>query len=605
MKKSNSLFFLLAFSVFFILSALTGKSISAATIKCEYIPRNSSGNILYLEGSDADHRPWIKEIEEAECLTKCNRESITSIISDCESWRAPFQNPEGCDISRTTCGVTETPALTNYCKFTPRRSDGTILDEGLVTSFEIYTSSVDECKKLCDDSKEICKSMCGGIATAAWCCDETKTTCEGGVSLSSTPTPYQFESVTPNLEIPLPTLPSFSEFTDLTLQGDAPNRYIWIPWIGQYIAAIYKYAIGIVGVLAGIMIVIGGLLWLTAGGAADRVSTAKSFIESSLVGLVIALTSYLLLYVINPNLVGFESLKVKYIERVNLPMDAIVSFATGGFDAETYSSTEGSTLPPATGDTPAAKAASLCQSDPGSYEARIANLRSILPQWLEICKNKGCGYIKGGWTDGCQSTSGGARMATAMFCSLKKNNLPLPQGCENFIDLDDCSSGGRGPQECWTPLATYYNEQLAKLMCNNGVIIGDCLTWSHQLLNCAGRTKHRIPQYSRGGLAASEYLVFEANGIEDALNKINARGGLKFGDLLWSNAFGHNFMYADGKIVEMGGFCGSIDINVGGKTVKVSRACGDKTFEAYVQIVKTRERGKSDIKTYIYRPFDF
>ncbi len=71
------------------------------------------------------------------------------------------------------------------------------------------------------------------------------------------------------------------------------------------------------------MIIVGGLLWLTAGGAADRVSTAKSFIESSLVGLVIALTSFLILYAINPNLVGFEGLKVKYIERV-------VPFGEGG-----------------------------------------------------------------------------------------------------------------------------------------------------------------------------------------------------------------------------------------------------------------------------------
>jgi len=286
---------------------------SAIEVQCEYIPRDSSGNILYYEGTDADHRPWSKKIEEAECLAKCNRESVTNLMSDCESWRGPFQNPDGCDVSRTSCGPVINPFLTVNCKFTPRNPAGSALDD----AWEILTLSESDCQNLCADSMVLCSTLCGTVMDDR-CCDGTKTTCEAtniAADISSSSTPHQFDSVTPELQIPLPTLPSFSEFTDLTLQGEAPNRYLWIPWIGQYIAAIYKYAIGIVGVLAGIMIVVGGLLWLTAGGSAERVSTAKSFVESSLVGLVIALTSYLLLYVINPNLVGFESLKVKYIER--------------------------------------------------------------------------------------------------------------------------------------------------------------------------------------------------------------------------------------------------------------------------------------------------
>jgi lysophospholipase L1-like esterase len=105
-------------------------------------------------------------------------------------------------------------------------------------------------------------------------------------------------------------------FMSVEPQGEPGSRYLLIPWIGEYIAAMYKYAIGITGVLAGIMIVIAGLIWLTAGGSAERVSTAKSFIEGALVGLVIALTSYVLLYAINPTLTGFDALKVKFVERV-------------------------------------------------------------------------------------------------------------------------------------------------------------------------------------------------------------------------------------------------------------------------------------------------
>ncbi len=128
--------------------------------------------------------------------------------------------------------------------------------------------------------------------------------------------PYVYEITPPELKIPLPTLAGLTKFLPATLVGETGDRYLIIPWIAEYIAAIYKYAIGVTGILAGIMIVIGGLIWLTAGGAAERISAAKSFIETALIGLAIALTSYLLLYAINPQLVEFRSLKVKFIERV-------------------------------------------------------------------------------------------------------------------------------------------------------------------------------------------------------------------------------------------------------------------------------------------------
>lgn len=325
MIKNNRQSFLFAFPIFLFVFTFLGGPAFAAKIQCEYIPKDSSQRILYFEGTDADHRPWTREMEDAECNARCSSESPTGLKFQCAVSGGIFgglitQNPEGCDATYTTCGEVSTPTLAVNCKFTPKRSDGTALDG----AWETLTTSESECQNLCDGAagRGLCSSWCGTMFDAL-CCDETKTTCEATNLAAATPPATPFDSITPSLEIPLPTLPSFSEFTDLTLQGEAPNRYLWIPWIGQYIAAIYKYAIGIVGILAGIMIVVGGLLWLTAGGSAERVSTAKSFIESSLVGLVIALTSYMLLYVINPNLVGFESLKVKYVERI--PTNEIVS----------------------------------------------------------------------------------------------------------------------------------------------------------------------------------------------------------------------------------------------------------------------------------------
>ncbi len=88
--------------------------------------------------------------------------------------------------------------------------------------------------------------------------------------------------------------------------------------IAEYIQAWYKFAIAGVGILAVVMIMAGGLVWLTAGGRANQISTAKDWIMGAVAGLVLALMSYTLLDILNPNLVTFESLKIADIDNVVL-----------------------------------------------------------------------------------------------------------------------------------------------------------------------------------------------------------------------------------------------------------------------------------------------
>jgi len=88
--------------------------------------------------------------------------------------------------------------------------------------------------------------------------------------------------------------------------------------IALYIRAIYKYAIGVVGILATVVMMFGGIMWLTAGGNQTRIGEAKAWIGASLTGLVIALCSYLILATVNPALVN---LNVKEIQELNKPKD--------------------------------------------------------------------------------------------------------------------------------------------------------------------------------------------------------------------------------------------------------------------------------------------
>lgn len=96
-------------------------------------------------------------------------------------------------------------------------------------------------------------------------------------------TEYKRAVFTPNVELP-----------------GSPNT------LAKYVEAIYKYAIGIIGILATVVMMWGGVVWITAGGNTERISNAKSWIGASLTGLVLALASYTILYTINPNLVKFN-----------------------------------------------------------------------------------------------------------------------------------------------------------------------------------------------------------------------------------------------------------------------------------------------------------
>jgi hypothetical protein len=109
-------------------------------------------------------------------------------------------------------------------------------------------------------------------------------------------------------------------FTNPTECGESyGNKVFCVPWIGNYINAIYQFAIGIVGILAVVTLMIGGVIWLTAGGNTSRVGEAKNWIGASISGLVIALASYMILYYVNPDLTIFKPIRVISIKEEAQP----------------------------------------------------------------------------------------------------------------------------------------------------------------------------------------------------------------------------------------------------------------------------------------------
>jgi hypothetical protein len=92
----------------------------------------------------------------------------------------------------------------------------------------------------------------------------------------------------------------------------APNQ------LGTCVSQIYLWALGAAAMLAVGMMIFGGYQVMTASGNAQRASTGKSYLVSSLVGIALLLGAYLLLQTINPDLTDLK-LDTSCFENPALP----------------------------------------------------------------------------------------------------------------------------------------------------------------------------------------------------------------------------------------------------------------------------------------------
>lgn len=99
--------------------------------------------------------------------------------------------------------------------------------------------------------------------------------------------------------------------------------------IGGYFNTLFNIAISLAGVLAIIMIIIGGVQWMGEESIFAK-TEAKKRIISAVLGLLIALGSYALLNTINPDLLGkgglnIQAVKVKLVGDKNAPVNIVMA----------------------------------------------------------------------------------------------------------------------------------------------------------------------------------------------------------------------------------------------------------------------------------------
>jgi len=116
----------------------------------------------------------------------------------------------------------------------------------------------------------------------------------------------------PDLSIQIPGMDKLATIT-CPKEGECK-----IPWIGTYISALYNYGLAIAGILAAIMLMAAGVLWLISAGDASKITQAKELITGSITGLIILAASYIILLQVNSGLVDLKSVSVVSVQPVSL-----------------------------------------------------------------------------------------------------------------------------------------------------------------------------------------------------------------------------------------------------------------------------------------------
>ena len=120
------------------------------------------------------------------------------------------------------------------------------------------------------------------------------------ICLGATTTPAATENSAQKLKFtPEVAIPGFGTDKELDVDGAL---------LGKVINKFYNYIVWLAGILAVIVIMIAGFQWVTAAGNQSKIGEAKERITGAIIGLVLALSSYMLLNIINPDLVKIQDL---------------------------------------------------------------------------------------------------------------------------------------------------------------------------------------------------------------------------------------------------------------------------------------------------------
>ena len=315
----------------------------------------------------------------------------TGDIGTCREYKGSGKTCTGSEVDIGACSGTTTTGATLRC----------------CSSSDSVSTSDDSCKKVggvcipdsgdagggcLQDGKTIgtkigtCNKKAGSD-NAQNCCKSSSSTDSSTLSSSGSGASLKYT--------PLENLPGFEN------QGGD---------FATYFGNLYKLALWIVGISALFMLVVGGFLYLSSAGNTALLGTAKKTIYSALIGLVIALVSWLLLDTINSDL-------------TNLKLSGLSGAISSGSSSGTGSAGTGSGGSTATGTyTHAEAAAALSAAGIGitSSSGRIGCSdvgcttlegipKSAIDNLISIKKDCGCSFNVTGGTEAGHASHGSGK----------------------------------------------------------------------------------------------------------------------------------------------------------------------------------------------------
>lgn len=128
--------------------------------------------------------------------------------------------------------------------------------------------------------------------------------------------------------------------------------------IAMYIIAVYEWLIKIAIAISVLIIVLAGFRWMFARGDSGAITEARKMIANTFIGLALALGSYVILSIINPQLVAFGPLGLSEVEKTEIEIEKETPVINENFDEISQTSLK----------------------DPGTVIARINQLMPLYKQ---------------------------------------------------------------------------------------------------------------------------------------------------------------------------------------------------------------------------------
>ncbi len=92
-----------------------------------------------------------------------------------------------------------------------------------------------------------------------------------------------------------------------------------VPFLAQYVSAVYNFLLGAALIAAAVMIVYGGFLYIL-GATMGSIEKGKSIIQDAIIGLVLVFGTYTLLATLNPATVRLTAIKVQKVQSPDIEL---------------------------------------------------------------------------------------------------------------------------------------------------------------------------------------------------------------------------------------------------------------------------------------------